>query len=48
MVRRSCTYENNIEMGFKEMEYDDMQRIQMVQDSDIWQDHMKMVMSLQD
>jgi hypothetical protein len=45
MVRRSCTYENNIKVGFKEMEYDVMEWIQMVQDSDIWQDHMEVVMS---
>jgi hypothetical protein len=47
MVRRICTNEINIKVGFKEMEYDVMEWIQMVQDSDIWQDRMKVVMSLQ-
>jgi hypothetical protein len=46
-VGPSCTYEDNIEIGFEEMEYDVMEWIQMFQDRDVWQGRMKVVMSLQ-
>jgi hypothetical protein len=45
LVRPSYTYEDNIKMCFKEMEYDVMEWIQMFPDRDLWQDRMKMVMS---
>lgn len=47
MVRSSYTYEDNIKMGFKEMQYDVMEWIQLVQDRDLWQDRMEVVMSCQ-
>jgi hypothetical protein len=44
LVRPSCTYKDNIKMDLKEMEYD-VEWIQMFQD--LWQDRVKVVMSLQ-
>jgi len=47
LVRPNYTYEDNIKMDLKEMECDVMEQIQMFQDRDLWQDRMKVVMSLQ-
>jgi len=47
LVRPSYTYEENIKMSFKEMEYDVLEWIQMFQHGGLWQDRTEMVMSIQ-